>query len=236
VSSRLSPEQQARIRIDRMLEDAGWVVLDYADADFSAGAGVAIREFMTPKGPMDYLLVADRKVVGSVEAKKEGETLRQVEVQADRYADGFEELVKTRNLPRYADRVPFHYISTGVETLFTSRRDPIRRPREVFHFHRPETLAAWATEATPYRARLRQLPSNKPLRRVTVHVLPAAGLSYNKIIVAVNGKIKATTTHHPHGERVTLDSLPKGRFSVKVTVLTRTGGQIVGKRSYRSSR
>jgi virginiamycin B lyase len=81
-----------------------------------------------------------------------------------------------------------------------------------------------------------QLPSNKPLRRVTVHVLPAAGLSYNKIIVAVNGKIKATTTHHPHGERVTLDSLPKGRFSVKVTVLTRTGGQIVGKRSYRSSR
>jgi type I restriction enzyme R subunit len=157
-SPQLNPEQQARVRIDRMLQEAGWVVLDYADADFAAGPGVAIREFMTPAGPMDYLLVAERKVVGSLEAKREGSTLRQVEVQADRYADGFEELVRTRNLPRYADRPPFHYISTGVETLFTSRRDPIRRPREVFHFHRPETLAAWAEEPTPYRARLRQLP------------------------------------------------------------------------------
>lgn len=155
---RLNPEQRARVRIDAMLEAAGWVVLDYADADFAAGEGVAIREFMTPKGPVDYLLVAERKVVGSLEAKKEGETLRQVEVQADRYADGFEELLRTRNYPRYHDRLPFHYISTGTETLFTSRRDPIRRPREVFWFHRPETLAAWAAEPTPYRARLRQLP------------------------------------------------------------------------------
>jgi type I site-specific restriction endonuclease len=76
---------------------AGWVVADYADADFAAGPGVAIREFMTPNGPMDYLLVAERKVVSSLESKKEGETLRQVEAQADRYADGFETLVKTKN-------------------------------------------------------------------------------------------------------------------------------------------
>jgi type I restriction enzyme R subunit len=145
---RLNPEDEARLRVDEMLEQAGWLVIDYADADFAAGPGVAIREFMTPNGPMDYLLVAERKVVGSIEAKREGETLRQVEVQADRYADGFEALVAKRNLPRYADRLPFHYISTGTETLFTSRLDPIRRPREVFHFHKPETLAAWAVEPT----------------------------------------------------------------------------------------
>src|SRR4051794_18697535 len=77
-SPRLSPEQQARVRIDRMLQAAGWVVLDYADADFAAGPGVAIREVMTPKGPVDYLLVAERKVAGSLEGKKEGDTLRQV--------------------------------------------------------------------------------------------------------------------------------------------------------------
>jgi type I restriction enzyme R subunit len=172
-TSRLNPEQQARVRIDAMLKAAGWLVLDYADADFAAHPGVAIREFMTPKGPVDYLLVAERKVVGSLEAKKEGETLRQVEAQADRYADGFEALVKTRDLPRYHDRLPFHYISTGTETLFTSRRDPIRRPREVFHFHCPETLAAWAVEPTPYRARLRQLPPLKTagLRDVQEHAI-----------------------------------------------------------------
>ena len=105
-ASRLNPNQRARVRIDEMLEAAGWVILDYAEADFAAGPGVAVREFMTPKGPVDYLLVADGRVVGSIEAKKEGDTLRQVEAQADRYADGFEELVKTRNLPRYDDRLP----------------------------------------------------------------------------------------------------------------------------------
>ena len=109
---------------------------------------------------MDYLLVAERKVVGSLGGQARGlDAASGRQAQADRYADGFEELVKARNLPRYFDRLPFHYISTGVETLFTSRRDPIRRPRDVFHFHRPETLAAWATEPTPYRARLRQFPA-----------------------------------------------------------------------------
>ena len=159
---RLNPEQQARVRIDEMLEEAGWLLQDYADSDFAAGPGVAIREFLTVAGPVDYLLVADGKVVASVEAKREGLTLRQVETQANHYADGFEETVKTRNIPRYADRIPFHYISTGTETLFTSRRDPIRRPREVFYFHRPETLAKWAQEEHPLRARLRMLPASTP--------------------------------------------------------------------------
>jgi type I restriction enzyme R subunit len=154
----LNPEQQARVRIDRMLADAGWVVQDYKDVDFAAAPGVAVREFPTPKGPMDYLLVADQKVVGSLEAKKVGLTLTQVETQSDRYDEGFKLLIAKRALPRYRDELPFHYISTGVETLFTSRRDPIRRPREVLFFHRPETLAAWAAEDTPFRARLRQMP------------------------------------------------------------------------------
>lgn len=148
----------ARVRIDEMLEAAGWVVQDGDRVDFRAGAGVAVREFMTPAGPMDYLLVAEGKVVGSLEAKAEGQTLMGVEQQADRYADGLEELVMTQDLPRYRDRMPFHYMSTGTETLFTSRRDPISRPREVFHFHRPQTLAKWAAQDHTFRARLRQMP------------------------------------------------------------------------------
>lgn len=155
---RLNPEQQARDVIDAMLQDAGWVVQDYAHPDFAAGPGVAIREFPTPRGPMDYLLVADGKVVGSLEAKRAGLTLLQVEAQADRYAEGFQELVASKPIPRYFDELPFHYISTGQETLFTSRRDPIRRPREVFHFHKPETLAEWAQQEQTYRAKLRLMP------------------------------------------------------------------------------
>jgi len=159
--SRLPPEQRARVRIDRALELAGWIVQDWEEMDISAGPGVAIREFRLPgRDSADYLLFADQMAVGSVEAKKLGDTLRGVEPQAERYADGFEQLIKTKNIPRYHDRLPFHYIANGEETLFTSRLDPIRRPREVFSVHRPETLAKWATDGyEPIRQKLRHMPA-----------------------------------------------------------------------------
>src|SRR5207249_3075181 len=70
------------------------------------------------------------------------------------------QLIQTKDIPRYHDRLPFHYIGNGEETLFTSRLDPIRRPREVFSFHRPETLAKWATDGyEPIRQRMRHMPA-----------------------------------------------------------------------------
>ncbi len=152
---RLNPEQEARAHIDEYAgrRPAGLVV-DYADADFAAGVGVAVREFMTPNGPMDYLLVADRKVVGSVEAK----TRRLRRCATWRRRLSATPMASRRCLPdarchATRDRLPFHYISTGTETLFSSRRDPIPRPREVFSFHKPETLAAQATESRRHIAR-----------------------------------------------------------------------------------
>src|SRR4051794_18153890 len=115
---RLSPEQRARVRIDEMLEAAGWKLQDYGgQPNIKAGPGVAVREFMTPRGPVDYLLFADGKVVGSVEAKAEGHTLRSVDNQTERYHDGFKEAVASKQWPRYADELPFQYVSTGTETL-----------------------------------------------------------------------------------------------------------------------
>lgn len=83
---RLNPEQSARVRIDEMLEEAGWIVQDFLYADPEAGPGVAVRELWTPPGPMDYALFVGGKVAGSIEAKGEGHTLRGVETQADRAA------------------------------------------------------------------------------------------------------------------------------------------------------
>ncbi len=95
-ASHLHPEQLARQRIDAMLRDAGWVIQDYSAVDFMAAPAVAVREFMTPEGPLDYLLVADRKGVGYIEAKAEGHTLRSVENQEERYNTGFKPLVPSR--------------------------------------------------------------------------------------------------------------------------------------------
>jgi type I restriction enzyme, R subunit len=160
---RLSPEQRARIRIDEMLEAAGWKLQNYSgQPNIKAGPGVAVREFVTPRGPVDYMLFADGKVAGSVEAKAEGHTLRSVDNQTDRYNDGFKDALATKPWPRYADELLFQYVSTGTETLLTSRRDPVPRGREVFHFHKAETLAEWAQQEYVFRARLRQLPPVDP--------------------------------------------------------------------------
>ena len=39
--------------------------------------------------------------------------------------------------------LPFLYVSTGSETHFTNRFDPVPRSRSIFAFHKPETLADW---------------------------------------------------------------------------------------------
>ena len=128
-----------------MLAAAGWAVQDSSGANLAASRGVAVREFVLtpPHGRVDYLLFVDREAVGVVEAKKEGETLTGVEWQSGQ--------VRRRAAGRDPGRARRRrcrslYESTGVETRFTNTLDPDARSRDVFSFHRPETLAAWLDE------------------------------------------------------------------------------------------
>lgn len=45
----VQPEDKARMRIDEMVERAGWVVQDYQAINFCAGTGVALRQNFTLK-------------------------------------------------------------------------------------------------------------------------------------------------------------------------------------------
>jgi type I restriction enzyme R subunit len=84
-----APEQEARQKIDQLLEAAGWVVQDYKAANIHAGRGVALREFPLPGyGFADYLLYVDSRAAGVIEAKKVGVTLTGVEIRAERYTKG----------------------------------------------------------------------------------------------------------------------------------------------------
>ena len=141
-----TPEELARINIDRQLTAAGWVIQDRAQMNLYAGCGVAVREFPLQTGEADYLLFVDRKAVGVVEAKPEGTTLSGVADQAAKYSVGL-----PPNIPHVTLPLPFLYESTGVETFFRDERDPQPRSRRVFTFHRPETLADWA-ESSSVRA------------------------------------------------------------------------------------
>ena len=114
----MTPEDRARENIDRQLAAAGWAVQDMRDLNLYASRGVAVREFRLVSGPVDYLLLVDRRAVGVIEAKREGTTLTEVEPQATRYGEGLQ------GVPAPVNPLPFQYVSTGAETRFTSLLDP----------------------------------------------------------------------------------------------------------------
>ena len=153
-----TPEQKARDKIDVMLNQAGWKVQSKNKLDFSAGAGIAVREYQTDVGPADYVLFVGKQAVGVVEAKPEdwGHNITTVESQSGTYAAA--ELKWVNN----QEPLPFVYESTGVLTRFTDGRDPKPRSREVFNFPRPETMPEWHTNDDSLRAKLRKLPELNP--------------------------------------------------------------------------
>lgn len=151
-----NPEQIARDRIDAMLEAAGWIVQSKDKVNLSQGIGVAVREVNTESGPADYILFVNSKPVGVVEAKAEdlGYKLLQVEDQSVRYSNSS---LKIGAFTLDNDK-PFVYESTGTITRFTDYRDPKPRGRNVFWFHKPETLAEWIKLGKPLRERLLEIP------------------------------------------------------------------------------
>lgn len=148
-----NPEQIARDKIDIMLREAGWTVHSKNKVDLSASRGVAVREYQTDVGPADYVLFVDRKPIGIIEAKREdeGHRLTVVEEQSSTYANA-----KLKYLNN--DPLPFVYESTGTITRFTDYRDPKPRGRNVFSFHKPQTIVEWLKNGKSLRERLLDLP------------------------------------------------------------------------------
>ncbi len=195
----MPPEAQARQQIDLKLEQAGWVLQDLKQLNLGKCVGIAVREYPTDTGPADYVLFVNRNAVGVIEAKKDsaGENLTVVEDQTQRYA--------TANLKWRKDNTPLRFLfeATGQIIRFTDGADPMPRSREVFHFFKPETLAAWLAQTETLRRRLaEQMPAlpernlrdcqisavtglekslalNKP--RALVHMATGAGKTFTAI-------------------------------------------------------
>jgi type I restriction enzyme R subunit len=138
------PEQLARQEINSLLKPCGWNVQDKRAVNLSAAPGVAVRELTFKTGEPDYTLFVDGKAIGTIEAKPAGHSLTGVEEQSEKYVRGV-----PFGLPAWRSPFPFSYESTGKETRFISRLDPVPRSRNVFAFHRPETLFGWLRNDAP---------------------------------------------------------------------------------------
>jgi type I restriction enzyme, R subunit len=149
-----NPEQIARDNIDRQLIACGWIIQDMKNINLHCGAGVAVKEYQTDAGPADYVLFVDGKPCGVIEAKREEEAhkLNTHEDQTVGYA-----IAKLKHLKN--EPLPFVYLSTGDITKFTDFTDPKPRSREVFSFHRPESLRDCLRQDKSLRKRLYDLPN-----------------------------------------------------------------------------
>lgn len=150
----MTPEQRAREVIDRKLLQSGWIIQDVKSINPMAAMGVAVREFPTSTGEVDYALFVEGVPVGVVEAKKSeaGENITAVETQSARYANSSFKWVKCEYSIRFA------YEATDKLTRFTDYADIKYRSRKVFSFHRPETLAALLKQPDTLRNNMKHFP------------------------------------------------------------------------------
>lgn len=150
----MTPEAKAREVIDQKLRDAGWTIQDLKQFNPLASCGVAVREFPTTSGPVDYVLFVNRKPVGVIEAKAStlGETLTVAEMQSRRYA------TSQVRWGQQSFPIRFAYEATDILTRFTDYADEKARAREVFSFFRPETLVEWLSDSSTLRNRMRHFP------------------------------------------------------------------------------
>ncbi len=150
----MAPEEKARLVIDRKMEAAGWIIQDMRELNPFAGPGVAIREYPTDTGEVDYALFVDGKPVGVIEAKRPeaGENITTVENQTARYANSKLKYIQ------YTYKIRFACEATDKIIRFTDYKDIKYRSRQVFAFPQPQTLQRLMVMADTIRNNLKKMP------------------------------------------------------------------------------
>ena len=133
----MTPEEKARITIDRWFNDSGWRVVnrDEYEANISA---VAIREGLLEGNlEADYFLFINGKSIGVLEAKRE-----EVDVSSHVVSEQVETYAKS--VPCYYQAwkrpLPFLYKSNGKELLFKDMRNPDANWETLSKIHTPNDL------------------------------------------------------------------------------------------------
>lgn len=137
-TQKLTPEEKARLKIDKMLEDAGWKVVDRDDYSPAIPA-VAVREFLL-KGnkEADYLLFINDVAVGVLEAKREevDASCCMVMEQALKYT----KLVSKTDYKTFSNPLPIAYTSNGKDSFFFDNRCDEPEPSIIDRFHTPKEI------------------------------------------------------------------------------------------------
>lgn len=145
----MSPEEKARIKIDKQLNNAGWDIV--SRQDYVPNYAMAIKEALMQGGnESDYLLFIDNKAIAVVEAKREENDLRdEVELQAENYAVTPEKWYGTW----FDNLIPLVYLANGKKILFKNLlTDPDGDYIELKEMHSPKRMLQLINKTSEYGA------------------------------------------------------------------------------------
>ena len=116
----LTPEDKARKKIDKWLEEVGWTVVSRDEYSNAINAQAVKENLMIGNLEADYMLYLNGKAIAVLEAKRaENKLGDDVKLQAEDY---------TRLLPPsnqyWFNPIPFVFISNGETMLFKDMRNP----------------------------------------------------------------------------------------------------------------
>ena len=142
------PEEQARVKIDKQLKDAGWDIV--SREEYVPKSTSAIKEaLMQGNTESDYLLFVDDKAIAVVEAKKAENPLgKDVAMQAEGYACHPQDWYGLW----YSKQIPLVYMANGKKIYFKNMLKPDSEYEELSAMHTPKKMLQIIGQVSDYGA------------------------------------------------------------------------------------
>lgn len=144
----MTPEELARVKIDKQLNDAGWEIV--SRMDYMPNTASAVKEaLMQGSKESDYLLFVEDKAIAVVEAKKEENPLGDdVAIQAENYAVTPQSWYGLW----FNNQIPLVYLANGKRIYFKNMLIPDSEYEEIPAMHTPKQMLKIIGKKSEYGA------------------------------------------------------------------------------------
>ncbi len=142
------PEERARVKIDKQLNDAGWNIVsrdEYVPYDTTA-----VKEaLMQGNTESDYLLFVENKAIAVVEAKREENPLGEDVISQ---AEGYAENPQNWYGLWFDNLIPLVYLANGNKIFFKNMLNPDSDYEELSEMHSPKKMLQMIGKSSEYGA------------------------------------------------------------------------------------
>ena len=147
----MTPEELARVKIDKQLNNAGWDIV--SRLDYLPNSTVAVTEaLMQGHTESDYLLFVEGKAIAVIEAKKEENSLGAIVAQQ---AENYAHTPQPWYSLWFPNLIPLVYLANGKKIYFKNMLDADSEYEEITEFHTPKQMLKIVGKKSDFGARPR---------------------------------------------------------------------------------